>query len=335
LTSTATKSVYERLRKVGFTRPYINKIAALPTWWDDALWEDPASYALGAMSLSRHLGIDISTLQNADASLRLKNFGICKFKKQAGTQESELELARVIATRAANLAVVAMDRSYQPIKSAAAVRSLILESANWVGFEELLDYCWDSGVPVLHICNFPTAAKKPMGFTLRVQGRPAIVLCNKNEQPAWQLFILAHELGHIFHDHIPADGALMDETVNQNEPDSEETQADEYAIEVLTGKPKHAFNLSGRWLKADKFAAVALDFGKRNQVDPGHVVLNCAHTMGGEFWKVANAALKLINSHANAVEVVGERLAENLDWESLPEDSSEFLMRITGQESPE
>lgn len=329
--------MYERLREVGFTKPYIRKIAALPTWWDDSLWQDPPSRAEGHIHLSRHLGIDIASLQDPSLSLRLKDFGVCKYKKQAGTTDDELLLSRVIATRAAQLAVAAsVQTPVEDVPSGAELRSTILEKAPWIGFAELLDYCWSSGIPVLHVNNFPTdAKKKPMGFTLRVNGRPAVVLCVEKSQPAWHLFILAHELGHLHHGHVPTDGSLLDETVRNNEPDTEETQADRYAIELLTGTSTTQITTDSRWPNATSLADQAKEFANRYHVDPGHVVLNCAHTIGGGFWGVASAALNLLEPNADAIGMIGERLAANLDWERLPEDSSEFLMRITRQEPSE
>ncbi|MDW8265239.1 MAG: hypothetical protein RMJ52_07890 [Gemmataceae bacterium] len=259
---------------------------------------------------------------------------MCKYKKRAGTTDDELLLTRVIATRAAQLAAAAMDRPYQSVPSAADLRDAILKTDPWVGFDQLLDHCWAAGIPVLHVNNFPSnAKKKPMGFTLRAKGRPAVVLCVEKKQPAWLLFILAHELGHLHHGHVPENGALLDETVNENLPDVEEDQADRYAIELLTGNSATSLHVGGRWPKADRLAQLAREFGRRNRVDPGHVVLNCAHTEGGGFWAVANAALKLLYPDNDAIKIVSERLAANLDWEKLPEDSSEFLMRITRQES--
>ncbi len=336
-TEVRTRTVYERLREVGFTKSYLKKVAALPTWWDDSLWDDPPSRAEGYIHLSRHLGIDITTLQNPALSLRLKDFGICKYKKQAGTTDEELLLSRVIATRAAQLAVEAFSNfPVTDVPSATGLRSSILEKAPWVGFGELVNYCWSIGIPVLHVNNFPAAAKKkPMGFTLRVNGRPAVVLCVEKKQPAWHLFILAHEIGHLHHGHVPINGSLLDETVHDNQPDAEETQADQYAIELLTGTSTTRINTDGRWPNAISLAEQAKEYADLYQIDPGHVVLNCAHTIGGGFWGVASAALNIIEPYADAIGMIGKRIAANLDWERLPEDSSEFLMRITRQELPE
>ena len=328
---TPIKTLYQRLSEVGFTRPYIKKVAALPEWWDDSLATNSAGYAQGLMSLSRHLGLDLNSLRTG-GSIRLKEFGTCKYKMRAGTTSDELLLSRVIATRAAQLAAAAMDRPYLPIPSATDLRTAILESALWVGFGQLLDYCWAAGIPVLHVSTFPTGAKRPEGFTLRVAGRPAIVLCRNDVQPSWLLFILAHELGHIACGHVPVDGAVLDEKAGGNEPDEEETEADRFAVALLTGSASTQIGIDGRWPNADQLADLALAFGRRNAIDPGHAVLNYAHTMGASFYAVARAALKRIAPDADAPGMVRDRLAAQLDWSRLPEASSEFLMRITRQE---
>ena len=51
--------------------------------------------------------------------------------------------------------------------------------------------------------------------------------------------------------------------------------------------------------------------------------------MGNSFFAVGNAALKLLEPQADPVGMVRARMAERLDWSRLPEDSCEFLMRVT------
>jgi hypothetical protein len=204
-----------------------------------------------------------------------------------------------------------------------------------VKYKQLLDYCWGAGIPVLHVNLFPTGAKRPEGFTLRVAGRPVVVICREESQPSWLLFILAHELGHLACGHVPADGAVLDEKVHDNEPDAEEQEADRFAAELLTGNAKTKITSDGRWPKADQLAELALAFGRRNHVEPGHAVLNYAHSMGSSFFAVARSALNRLEPNADAVGMIRNRLAEKLDWSRIPEDSSEFLMRITRQESDE
>lgn len=128
---------------------------------------------------------------------------------------------------------------------------------------------WAVGISVLHVNNFPAdAKKKPMGSTLGVNGRPAVALCVDKSQPAWLLFMLAHELGHLHHRHVPENGALLNETVHENVPDAEEEQAGRYAIELLTGNAATCLQVGGRWPKADRLPQLARELGRRNQVDP-------------------------------------------------------------------
>ncbi len=321
------KSVYKRLRDVGLTRPFVKKV--LPSWWDDSLAENPAGYAQCLMLLSRFLGLDLKSLQTPKAPLRLRDFGDCKYKKRKGTTNDELVLSRVIATRAAQIAGAAMSSPYDPVPSRASeIRQDILERALWVGFKGLLNYCWSHSIPVLHVNRFPDGAKRPDGFTLRLAGRPVIVLCRNEHQRSWLLFILAHELGHIACGHIPENGALLDERLQENESDEEERAADRFALELLTGRPNTRISIDGRWPNAQSLVEFAKSYGRRNHVDPGHVVLNYAQGMGSTFFAVARRALNILYPAADALEIVRTKLAANLDWEQIPEDSSEFLMRM-------
>ena len=86
---------------------------------------------------------------------------------------------------------------------------------------------------------------------------------------------------------------------------------------------------TNRWPNAQVLAKNAISIGQRDLVDPGHIVLNYANSMGPSFFPVARAALRLIEPHADAVRLIRERMAENMDWSQLPEDSCEFLMRVT------
>jgi IrrE N-terminal-like domain len=322
--------LYGRLSRAGLSRQYVRS-AALPGWWDDEIASNPAGYAHGLLLLSRHLGLDLSSLQDETAPVRLREFGPCKYKKRDDVSEDELAMCRMMATRAAQLAAEAMELPPQTVPaSPAEIRQTILDSgAKWVGLPELLNYCWSIGSPVLHLDHFPPNARRPDGFAARVHGRPVVILCVRKKHPAWQLFILAHELGHIARGHIVDDGALLDDRVDEESPDAEEMEANTFAIELLTGSPNRQFRASERWPNAQELAKEGQRIGHMHMIDPGHVVLNYAHTMGPDFFAVANAALKRLEPHADAIGTIRAILADRLDWSRLPEDSSEFLMRVT------
>jgi hypothetical protein len=325
-------SLYRRLQAVGLTRAYVRKII-LPEWWEDQAADNPAGYAEALAYLSRHLGLDLASLLEPDRPVVFRDFGVCKFKKSQNATEDELALARAMATRAAQLVNIAVTEPPQPLpESASQIRREILGRGEpAVNLGNLIDYCWALGIPVIHMSTSPKS-KRPDGLAARVKGRPVIVLCKNDKFSAWLLFILAHELGHIALGHVAEDGLLLDESMTNNVVDKEENEANAFAIELLSGNSETRFGTSGSWPNAQQLASRAKEFGKQLRIDPGHIVLNYAHTMGDGFWPVANAALARLEPKRDALKLVRRKIAENLDWSSLPEDSSEFLMRISQAE---
>jgi hypothetical protein len=322
--------LYGRLRRVGLTKPYVRDLA-FPTWWDDEIASNPAGYAQGLLFLSRHLGLDLKSLQDSSAPVRLRDFGQCKFKKRDDVSEDELAMCRMMATRIAQLAAEAVENPPGDLPAnPAEIRQTILDNgAPWVGLTELLDYCWSLGIPVLHLDHFPKNFRRPDGFAARVKGRPVIVLCVRKKHPAWQLFILAHEIGHIALGHLVGDGTIIDDKVSEDSQDGEEIEANTFATELLTGSSIGRFRALGRWPNAQALADDASQIGRQKMIDPGHIVLNYAYSMGTDFFAVGNAALTLLEPNADAVKTIRAKLAERLDWSRLPDETCEFLMRVT------
>lgn len=329
----AMTELYHRLSTVGLSRPFVR--TALPEWWNDEIGEKTSGYAEALLHLSRHLGLSLASLQDPSKPVSLRSFGPCKFKKTTGTSEDDLALARAIGTRAAQLAATAMSDPFQGLpESAIDIRLSILDhNQPWVGFRELLRYTWSVGIPVVFLARFPAHAKKMQGMSAMFNGRPVIVLAKNIRQPAWLLFVLAHELGHIARKHLSEGDVLIDQDVDKNTPDAEEDEANKFAIELIAGRPDFGVVASDRWPDARSLAVSAKAMGAKHHIDPGHIVLNYAHTMGSDFWAVANAALKFLEPDADAPGTVRKELAARLDWSALPQDSSAFLMRVTKAES--
>ncbi len=165
--------------------------------------------------------------------------GSCKFKARSNTIESDFTEVRILLTQAARLIASAIKEVPFPSfsKAAATYRAdMLANGATWVGFAELLNFSWSSGIPVIH-CPVKLAGKKPDGIAFKMNGRPVIALCKNAKNSAWLLFILAHELGHIALGHVDDNGMLLDATVNREDTESDEIAADRYATKLLTGKP--------------------------------------------------------------------------------------------------
>ena len=322
-----------RLKAVGLTRKILRRMI-LPDWWDDQIALNPAGYAEGLSWISRHLGLDLAALRDPTRPVVFRDLRVCKFKKSRKATEAQLALARGMATRVAQLVNLATSRPCRSLPAnASQMRGEILGRDDpWVSFSNLIDYCWSIGIPVVHVTPLPKS-KRPDGLALMVQGRPVIVLCKQGHFTAPMLFVLAHELGHIVLGHVPDDGVLIDEDLKTNVEDQEERDANQFAVELLNGDADRRYSASGRWPNAAQLAKDAREIGLESRVDPGHVVLNYAHTMGSRFRPVAHAALGILEPRRDALKIVRRKLAEHLDWSSLPEDSSEFLMRVSQAET--
>lgn len=336
MASTAEKPIsrlYQRLRAVGVDTPYLRN-TALPSWWNESVADSPSGFQETLMLIARHLGLSLRSLQDEASPVELRDFGPCNFKKSSGVTEGDLAVTRAICTRAVQIAAASIQSPWQQVipSSGSEIRESILGSgAPWVGLANLVDWCWSKGIPVLHVSHFPKSAKKMDGMAAIVDGRPVIILCKNHKQEAWLLFILAHELGHIVKGHVSQNGVLVDEHIakDTSDVDIQESEANATATELLTGTADCRFVKTGRWPNAQQLAEIAIRYGKQNQVDPGHVILNYSNNIGGSFHALGNAALALINPHPDSSKVIYERMASHLDWSGIPEDSSEFLMRVT------
>lgn len=319
--------LYARLRAAGVTPKFVRE-TALPEWWEDRAAADPAAYAQALTLISRNLGVSLESLQDPDAPIRCREFGETKFKRQAGVGVEELKWARCISARAAELACSAVREPFAGVpKAASVIRERILSTAACVNLASLLDYCWEAGVPVLHVSQFPSGSKKMHGLAASINGRPAIVLSRNDRHPAWLVFILAHELGHVGSGHLAGDGLLVDEKVSPDSRDAEEAQATAFGIELLTGHPDLRLTAS-RYLTAEELARNAVSLGDRMRIDPGIVALNYAWAR--QFFAVARKALDLIDPQADAVRLVRREMLKRLDWDRLSEESADFLLRVTG-----
>jgi hypothetical protein len=325
------QTLYRRLADAGLSRTFVRKIA-LPDWWEDKIARNPAGYAEALCILSDHLSIDLRALQDPNTTLECRPFLATRNKVRQGLSEDDLAWAKCLCVRAAQSACFAMPIPPTPVPATASgMRQIIGKDAYHVSLEALLDYCWSLGVPVLHVSQFPPGAKKPDGMVARVGGRYAVVLSKNSRYSAWLLFILAHELGHIALGHLKENGVFLDDEQNWTpNGEDEENQANNFAIELLTGQPDTIYRGSAP-LTATRLADAARLTGQTIRVDPGVIALNYARSIpDGPYWGLAVAAMKALEPDADAIQTVHSRMRAHLNWDALSDESRDFLLRITG-----
>lgn len=312
----------------------------LPAWWKSSLKESPSAVQQAIIGMSRALNLELKSVLDPSQELRLKDFN-CQYKKSKNTSDDELAVATSIIHSAATTAVMAMKVDFVPLPAASEIRNKILSADNpWIDFESLVEICWKHGIPVLHMPTLPVS-KKMDAVVVDVDGRPAIALTKNQSQSSWLLFHLAHEIGHIACGHLQPGETLIDEKINESEEgaDEQESEADAYALELLTGSADRCYYSRGR-MTANNLAMQARKIGREQQVSPGHIVLNWAFEMAkgkspkqaGPTWGVAGAALNALYPAPNWKELLHQKIEDNLDDEEVTESDIDYLFKLTGMD---
>lgn len=305
---------------------------ALPEWWEEAVAHPSGVFEVRGF-VAKHFGLEIGP----DGRLRQRLMPHACFKTRTGTDVSEVASARAMATAVAKvIASVTTTPWNGSLPSAAELRGAAVanDDTPWVGLDGLLDACWSNGVPVIYMPSLPVTKSKMDGMVTFCSGRPVILVTKKASAPAWMLFVLAHEMGHVAEGHLDQrEGrAIVDEKVSEEDgnTDEQETAANNYALQVLTGGERGNIRLN-RLMNAASLADAARHFGRAHGIDPGHVILNAVKNSpvkGKEPWPLGSAALKHIGEDVPTTDICREFLRRNIDAGALSDDSFEFLERI-------
>lgn len=299
----------------------------LPYWWDDELAKSPGAIQQALISIARFISLDIKSVLNNDEPLRFKESN-CRYKHANNKEQSDLAAATALVQSLANTVANITVKQYSAFEDPQTIRTHFLnQGKSWVDFKSLISYCWQHGVPVLYLPELPVS-KKMDAVVVDVNGRPVINLTKKHQHESELLFLLAHEMGHVFHRHLEQGQTLVDEKVSNvlTERDAQEKQANAFAIELLTGSENGRFHSSGEKLFPKMLAEQAKAESIKRNIDPGHIALNWGHNTGN--WANAKAALNIIDPHPNWKAYLKDQLSENIDEDEANEDQLDYLYKL-------
>jgi hypothetical protein len=336
--SLTAKAIYEKLKEAGYPKSYILRL--LPQWWDNSLFKTRDGIAQFASILNQRIGVNIHFLVGEKIIIE-ENNELFRFKYSRNTNPNELTMSANIGRALSNHSLSCIKKDYarldsDPIK----LRDRILKRSDdeIITFELLLDFCWDSGIPVVFLDDLPRTAKRMTGMALCIDGRPGIVLGFKNKQTSRQLFVLAHEIGHIACGHISLNGILVDESLNDvNETisdfslikkDQQEKEADSFALKLIRGRvvnPLLEFNSN---ISSTELAANAIIKSKKLKVEPGHLIISYARLYGD--WPKAGLAMNFLQNQDKALDLLKEKFFLNSDLRKLSDEDRDFLISAQG-----
>ncbi len=319
------QTLYAKLQTLGFPKTTVKNL--LPEWWSDDIAKTPAGFQEASLILSKYLSIRYSSLVgDAEPSFIFPSH---KFKHARNIQEKDLSKAVALSSLAGRLTLEAYEANVLNLKeiSAKNIReTLLARNVPWVDFNTLLDYCWEIGIPVIFIKNLPSP--KMQGLALQLHGKPVIILTS-NHQHGYLVFHLAHELGHIVLGHVTNEEWVIDKTITEANDDNQEVAANQFALEILTGKSDAAYRSEYR-LYPNTLAASALSVGRENKIDPMHIVLNYGYT--NNCMSIASAACKSLAKSLNIREsdsdIAKSTFMQYVDVDSL--DDEKALRHLIG-----
>lgn len=323
VTNPQMKRLYSKLQTVGYNPKYIKSL--LPDWWDNEIAETPAGFQQASLILGQTFGIRAETLWTESAEPALKLPQGIRFKHRENIADDDLNVACAVAHSLARIVLKVFPIKPRPdfYLDASVLRKQLLIGKKWITFEDVLTYCLDLGIPVIHLHHLPKKAKKMEGLAFEQSGRPVIVL-TQNHPHGYALFDLAHELGHITLGHVTAEHSIVDQKIDAEADDEDERAANRFALELLTGDPECKIVPTGRNLNGDELATSAIHYGEKNQIDPLHIVLNYAYSKN--HWGAANAAINKIAKNAPTdQEILRAALLQSLELDDLNEDDYTLL----------
>ncbi len=317
------KYLYNKLKTVGYNPGYIKSL--LPDWWDEEIAETPAGLQQASLILGQTFGVRAESLwaEAAEPTLNLPQ-GIC-FKRRENIVADDLSIACAVARSLARIVLKAFPVKPRPkfYLDASELRKQLLVGKKWLTFQDVLAYCLDIGIPVIHLQHLPKKSKKMEGMAFEQSGRPVIVL-TQNHPHGYALFDLAHELGHITLGHITPEHSIVDQKIDADADDEDERAANRFALELLTGDSECKIVPTGHNLNSNELASAAIHYGEKNQIDPLHIVLNYAYSKN--HWAAANLAIAQIAKNAPTdQEILHTALLESLELDDLSEDDYALL----------
>lgn len=301
-------------------------IKVAPYWWDKSLNSSPGASQQAILSIAKYLNLDIKSVLDTQAELRFRDVSSC-YRKAGNKAINDLSVATSLVYAASRTVSKMVTNSFTNFSAPAMIREQIIESGKpYVDLLSLAEYCWNHGVPVIFLPDLP-ASKKMDAVAQEVNGRPVITITKKQKHESSLLFLLAHEMGHVFCGHLESGQAIIDKSINESDQiDDQEAEANDFALSLLTGRSDARYHSNGIRLTSEKLAQAAKQKGDEQQIDPGHIALNWAHTTNN--WAVANKALNILYPAPKWQGKLKDMFLNNVDELEVNEDELDYLFNL-------
>lgn len=309
--------------------------AVWPEWWSTEAEGSKAAQTELRLTVARRLGLRPTTLFE-DNEVEFVWQHEAKFKGLSAYSDRERSAITSFGqaftqTILPAVATPTQQRSLRGFDANAVRDALMGGNHPYPDIESLCLLCWALGIPIIHLRVFPLPAKRMAAMAVRVGTRYAILIARDASYPAPTAFHIAHEMAHIALGHLDDTAAVVDiEILGTRGDDTEELDADRYALNVLTGSSDPIIEMnelasSGKQLSR----AVGEAIQQGAKIEPGTLCLCYGYQTGD--WKVAQAALQYVYSQKYDVwKALNTFAARELAWDALAHDSRAYVRAVLG-----
>ena len=320
-------SLKRRLASAGFRKDFVRQ-AILPDWWHDACEQDPSLLLDIDIRVARFLGLPLSIVRDATASLSLPQYSGAKLRRVRDIDGDRLSSAIHAAIQIAGAVARCMNgpalESANIPTGGLAWRDEIERTSAHVSLHDILSDLWGRGIPVVPLDVLPVPSFQ--GLACIVQDRPTILLSHKHDEPGRIAFIAAHEVGHISSGDCTPEHPVVDEEGQILDDSDMEQLADKYATQVLVGEdtvPK----VDGSDYR--ELAQNASDLENEHGVDAGMIIFAWASRIRD--YAQASMAVKALYKDSGARRLLRSHFESNVNIEDASETDRALLRCVYGE----
>jgi transcriptional regulator with XRE-family HTH domain/Zn-dependent peptidase ImmA (M78 family) len=198
-----------------------------------------------------------------------------------------------------------------------------LEAQGGVTLESLTSWAWDRGVIVI-----PTPWSQNFNGAAWYAGeRPVVVLSSSQRSPAFWLFDLAHELGHIALGHPAAEGVVEIDKPGKEIDDRQEEEANRFALDLLVPESTRLFEEIRRrsagslQFQKEKFKWKVIEVAREEGIDEAVLATTAASALIDVAEEVDRwgSAQNIAKEQGEAMPQMQAAFAERIDVDAMPE----------------
>ena len=328
---TDSQAFREELQGLGISTEALE--AVWPKWWSDEADGSVSAQAEMRFSVARRLGLSPKSVIGEHQPEFVWRHD-AKFKGLSvygGDEEAALTSFGIAFGRHLEKGVIKPSKKPEELSDATGVRNAVLGRSSFVSLPDVCAVCWGFGIPVVHLRVFPLSAKNMVAMAVKTIEGFAILVGKDSRFPAPTAFHVAHELGHIAAGHLKEVSALVDleDTIEKLENDNEEVEADEYALELLTGQRNPSLQFDTAPKNGRELATAVTKVASARRIAPGTLALCYGYQTND--WQTAYAALnRIYDSKHDVWRFLNLTASKQLDWSAYKEDEASYIKAVMG-----